>query len=385
MHLNYNRYVIYFAVIVCLLIQTSVFSRTTQMDKSNTYNQEQVTLKDAYSLSNLGDPLYQLKVTLTTKSSQASASEGIVSVIDIENRGQETISFVNPLDLMYFNLYNVKGEALPLPQVTSRLTTRTGHAPGMEKIPDPLRLSFRVLGGSLGRKVLGQVGVNEYVFRLAPQEHLQLAVSVDRIQGQVFASDPSTPTVPKFDPPQDVPLPPGIYQFQVGVELTPPNASGNYRRLLSPIVKVDSRQGTTGANKHLPDSNEATDPILEVLDGGGTERFALEYSQYDFGKVLSTDVQPVRHTFLVKNVSEEPIMIERIATSCGCTEAFIGEEQPRDLPFRLKPHEVIKVNAAFNPHAEAPGNINKYIWLFGRQHTQVSATMALIGTVTPVK
>lgn len=45
---------------------------------------------------------------------------------------------------------------------------------------------------------------------------------------------------------------------------------------------------------------------------------------HDFGTVIYGDV--AEHTFIVKNLGDEPLEILRLSTSCGCTNATIAEE-----------------------------------------------------------
>jgi len=42
-----------------------------------------------------------------------------------------------------------------------------------------------------------------------------------------------------------------------------------------------------------------------------------EETEYEFGDIALG--KPVRHTFTFKNISEEPIVIDNVRTSCGCT------------------------------------------------------------------
>ena len=47
------------------------------------------------------------------------------------------------------------------------------------------------------------------------------------------------------------------------------------------------------------------------------DRLKLTETQYDFGKIAQG--KPVTHIFEVTNISKEPLVLENVQASCGCT------------------------------------------------------------------
>lgn len=43
----------------------------------------------------------------------------------------------------------------------------------------------------------------------------------------------------------------------------------------------------------------------------------IENNEYDFGEISKTDT--ITHTFKIKNITNNPLKIDKIGTSCGCT------------------------------------------------------------------
>lgn len=69
---------------------------------------------------------------------------------------------------------------------------------------------------------------------------------------------------------------------------------------------------------------EATPPTAVKVDVAGSEKkgatkaeFKFEEETYNFGQIEQGDI--VDHTFHFQNVGTEPLMIENIKVTCGCT------------------------------------------------------------------
>ncbi len=61
--------------------------------------------------------------------------------------------------------------------------------------------------------------------------------------------------------------------------------------------------------------------------GNGQDKYSkieITPQSYDFGEVSYGNT--VEHTFKIKNSGEEPLEIKRVATSCGCTTAKVGQD-----------------------------------------------------------
>lgn len=61
-----------------------------------------------------------------------------------------------------------------------------------------------------------------------------------------------------------------------------------------------------------------------MAEGMGAKLCARELN-YDFG-VIDYRGGDVHHTFLIENCGDEPLVIERVVTSCTCTKASISRK-----------------------------------------------------------
>lgn len=97
-----------------------------------------------------------------------------------------------------------------------------------------------------------------------------------------------------------------------------------------------------------------------------------ETNNYDFGNI-SMAAGKVTHRFEIKNTGPEPVTIEKIYTSCMCTDATLlmksGERLgPYGMPGHgfipkvnqvINPEEKATVEAVFDPAAHGPAGVGK--------------------------
>jgi len=75
-------------------------------------------------------------------------------------------------------------------------------------------------------------------------------------------------------------------------------------------------------------------------------KIALSEEQWDFGKI--TAAYSVGHVFRLKNAGDEPLTIEQVLTSCGCTTTSLEEKT-------IAPGQEISLRLTFNPSVLTPG------------------------------
>ncbi|MDP3900586.1 MAG: DUF1573 domain-containing protein [bacterium] len=104
---------------------------------------------------------------------------------------------------------------------------------------------------------------------------------------------------------------------------------------------------------------------IDYSDAQAGGKLEIAEPDYDFGVV---GLDPVSHTYTIKNTGLGSITIAKVATSCGCTTATLkkGDETSiafgmdhGQLPkanFTLKPNEEAEVIATYNPLAHGPQN-----------------------------
>lgn len=96
-----------------------------------------------------------------------------------------------------------------------------------------------------------------------------------------------------------------------------------------------------------------------------------EANNYDFG-TISMAAGKVKHTFKVKNTSNESVVVSKVYTSCMCTSAtlVIGDKQfgPFGMPGHVvipridqtvNPNEEVTVEVIFDPAAHGPAGVGR--------------------------
>lgn len=100
-------------------------------------------------------------------------------------------------------------------------------------------------------------------------------------------------------------------------------------------------------------------------------KLVVEQPIFDFGKVLQG--QTVQHTFRFSNDGDEPLQIEKVKSSCGCTAALVSAKT-------LAPSESGEVQANFDS-TRFRGAVAKTISLYSNDPGQPVAQLVLKGTV----
>ncbi|PLX98637.1 MAG: hypothetical protein C0623_11545 [Desulfuromonas sp.] len=99
-----------------------------------------------------------------------------------------------------------------------------------------------------------------------------------------------------------------------------------------------------------------------------------EQSTYDFGEVFQGD--KVVHTFSFANAGDEPLLIDRVKSSCGCTAALLSSK-------KLAPGETGTIKATFDS-SRFRGRVQKVIYLYGNLPNKTSGRFMLQGEVKPL-
>lgn len=129
---------------------------------------------------------------------------------------------------------------------------------------------------------------------------------------------------------------------------------------------------------------------------GAGMALAAEESKFDFGDVSMSDGK-VRHRFKIRNGSAASERIEKIYTSCMCTEAELiaggktfgpygmpGHGFAPRINAELAPGEEAEVEVEFDPAAHGPagiGRIERIVYL--ENSAGLAFQLAIAATVTP--
>ena len=94
-------------------------------------------------------------------------------------------------------------------------------------------------------------------------------------------------------------------------------------------------------------------------------------SNYNFGSI-SMGAGKVKNVFKIKNTSDEPVVINKIYTSCMCTVATLitgdnqfgpfgmpGHEAVPKISQTVNPDEEVSVEVVFDPAAHGPAGVGK--------------------------
>lgn len=117
--------------------------------------------------------------------------------------------------------------------------------------------------------------------------------------------------------------------------------------------------------------------LIAVSGGGDTNSTAYSAgalvateTSFDFG-TISMKNGVISHQFELKNDGPEPVVIEKVYTSCMCTTASIkdpsgkqygnfgmpGHGLPSKTNIKINPGEVVELEAIFDPNAHGPSGV----------------------------
>jgi hypothetical protein len=99
----------------------------------------------------------------------------------------------------------------------------------------------------------------------------------------------------------------------------------------------------------FPTKQQNTAPLLNLSQGF----LETKETNFDFG-TISMAKGKVKHSFQIKNTGEEPVIIEKIYTSCMCTTASLEIDGKKFGPFGMQGHGFIpKINKELGPNKKA--------------------------------
>lgn len=132
------------------------------------------------------------------------------------------------------------------------------------------------------------------------------------------------------------------------------------------------------ATKSTDESTAAVDTTIEALDttseatSTGAAAGVIEYAEtvYDFGTVKEGDI--VEHVFTFKNTGKEPVILNQVSASCGCTT-------PDYTKTPILPGATGEIKVSFNSAGQA-GVQQKIVTVSSNSENGVT-TVQLKGTV----
>lgn len=143
--------------------------------------------------------------------------------------------------------------------------------------------------------------------------------------------------------------------------------------------------GAASLGADNPDSvprlpSDTSPPIFLAVENGNG-RGEASTARYDFGRITTLDTVPLEHTFVVRQIGQRPITLEKIRTSCPCTRAWI--EGVVSLPTVLAPNQEFGVHVAVDPMQLPTGAISRAVFLFTRGQAAPAVQLVMQGTLDP--
>lgn len=143
------------------------------------------------------------------------------------------------------------------------------------------------------------------------------------------------------------------------------NAKGKFRRLV--YLKTDNPRDEYELSFDVtvdPDKKDIQEPKIE-----------LNRSEYDFGQIPRAG-GAVETVFQVTNTGGEELVIERIATSCGCTTAEIAKQ-------RIAPGETVDLTVRFDPdfHDEPQERLERIVTLFTNDPNMLETNLTIYAEI----
>ncbi len=130
----------------------------------------------------------------------------------------------------------------------------------------------------------------------------------------------------------------------------------------------------------LPDNAEKT---------GGKGMTASSPARYNFGNADILDGRAIEHTFRLRNDGKKPLVLERLAASCGCTTLFLDEAalavppgaKAARIARTVLPGQTIPLRVRVDPSRLSTGEARKLVWVFARGSSLPALTLEMVGAI----
>jgi len=154
----------------------------------------------------------------------------------------------------------------------------------------------------------------------------------------------------------------------------------NKKSVLLIVAVVLAAGGLFWLGKPSPSDNSSAEQASHSsADGSGqtnlvstiSEVFGADETLFDFG-TISMAAGKVTHDFKVKNTSAEPVITEKLYSSCMCTDAIFVQNGKSSGPFGMPGHgftpplkksiasgEEVVISVTFDPAAHGPAGVGK--------------------------
>lgn len=131
-------------------------------------------------------------------------------------------------------------------------------------------------------------------------------------------------------------------------------------------------------------ADAAIRPSLVVVAHSAGES-ASHPGVYDAGTLDAMKAFQIEHTFTIRNTGAEPVTIDDLTSSCGCTTALVESgSHARSLPFTVPPGRFANIRVEVDLEGEVVGTLEKYVWVHARGQTAPAAVLEVKATLPPL-
>lgn len=119
---------------------------------------------------------------------------------------------------------------------------------------------------------------------------------------------------------------------------------------------------------------------VEKVESNSNQTLVATPSEYDWGNIPIN--APISKDIVLRNKSDETITIQRISTSCACTDATF--ENDLELPLELSPNAEKNLKVTFDPtfHEDQPlGDITREVYIKYGEAGEEELSVRFTGTV----
>jgi mono/diheme cytochrome c family protein len=113
--------------------------------------------------------------------------------------------------------------------------------------------------------------------------------------------------------------------------------------------------------------------LLLAAPAAAVPRIEFKETRHDFG--VLTQGATVQHSFLFKNTGNEPLEIQSVNTSCGCTAALASQG-------KIPAHGEGRIDATYDSHGKL-GDVDKQIRVWTNDPAMPMTVLTIAGVVSP--
>ncbi|MBW2450890.1 MAG: DUF1573 domain-containing protein [Deltaproteobacteria bacterium] len=111
--------------------------------------------------------------------------------------------------------------------------------------------------------------------------------------------------------------------------------------------------------------------LCHALPALAAPKLVVENSDFDFGQIYQGE--NVAHDFIFFNEGDQPLLIEKVRSSCGCTAALVSSRE-------IQPGESGEIKANFDS-TRFRGDVSKTVYLYTNDTSQPVVQMYIKGFV----